>query len=108
MTPSLPLRSPAEQERQSAWHRGSRPRRSLANHPARQTSVLDRRLAVSVQLLVAEHCRSHWLGVIVPRFAVSSPLAAVAESGDQFEHGVKRGFERLGVAFDLCEEQAAL
>jgi hypothetical protein len=35
-------------------------------------------------------------------------LAAVAESGDQFEHRVKRGLERLGVAFDLSEQQAAL
>ena len=35
-------------------------------------------------------------------------LAAAAESGDQFDHCVKRGLEWLGVAFDLREEQAAL
>ena len=35
-------------------------------------------------------------------------LAVAAESGDQFDHCVKRGLQRLGVAFDLSEEQAAL
>ena len=35
------------------------------------------------------------------------PLAAV-ESGDQFDHRVKRGLQRLGVALDLGEQQAAL
>lgn len=35
-------------------------------------------------------------------------LGAVAESGDQFEHRVKRGLERLGITFDLSEQQAAL
>ena len=36
------------------------------------------------------------------------PLAADAEQCDQFEHGVKRGFQRFGVTFDLREEQATL
>ena len=35
-------------------------------------------------------------------------LAAVAESGDQFEYRVEYSFERFGVALDLGEEQAAL
>ena len=35
-------------------------------------------------------------------------LAAAAESGDQVKDCVKCGFERFGIALDLCEEQAAL
>ena len=42
-------------------------------------------------------------------FPESLPLDGFAAiAGDQCDHGVERGFERLGVALDLSQQQAAL
>src|ERR1700742_3917235 len=105
MTPSVPLRSSADQARQSLWRCDGLPRWPVATPAVRQTSsgtfVVYRPLALRVQL---SRCGTVPIALVRSDDSAACgvfALALAAESGDQLDHGVKRGFERFSVAFDL-------